>query len=316
MSNMAVDSWLPHRFAALSDRLTMRDGVILMGGGAAVILLYTQGDVTHLVIMYSINVFLTFSLSQLAMCRHWLNEKLRPGSNWKKNLAIHIVGLALCTSILVITIFEKFGAGGWVTIVLTGSAIGVCLLVKMHYRHTYDALAKLEEIFDVLPSVDRERPIPEFDAAKPTAVLLVGSYNGLGIHSLLSIQRTFPNYFQNVVFVSVGVLDSGNFKGVDGVSQLEAKVRGDLEKYVALSQRLRWPARYEMAIGTEAVAEAERLCREISLKYHRSVIFAGKLIFRRERWYQRVLHNETAFAVQRRLQLEGIPMTVLPVRLT
>src|SRR6185369_3813281 len=103
MSNMAVDSWLPHRFAALSDRLTMRDGVILMGGGAAAILLYTGGDVSHLVVMYSINVFLTFSLSQLAMCRHWLNEKVRPGSNWKKNLAIHLIGLALCMSILAIT---------------------------------------------------------------------------------------------------------------------------------------------------------------------------------------------------------------------
>ena len=46
------------------------------------------------------------------------------------------------------------------------------------------------------------------------------------------------------------------------------------------------------------------------------MIFAGKLIFRRERWYQRLLHNETAFAVQRRLQLDGIPMTVLPARLS
>lgn len=316
MSNMAVDSWLPHRFAALSDRLTMRDGVVLMGGGAAAILLYTGGDVTHLVVMYSINVFVTFSLSQIAMCRHWIDERTRVDSAWKKNLAIHIVGLVLCMGILIVTVIEKFGAGGWVTIALTGSAIVVCLLVKRHYVRTYHALAKLEEIFDALPITEHEKPVPEFDPAKPTAVLLVGSYNGLGIHSLLSIQRTFPTYFHNVVFVSVGVLDSGNFKGVDGVTQLEAKVRGDLEKYVALTKRLRWPARYEMAMGTEAVAEAERLCRELSLKYHRAVIFAGKLIFRRERWYQRLLHNETAFAVQRRLQLEGIPMTVLPVRLT
>ena len=315
MSNMAVDSWLPHRFAALSDRLTMRDGVVLMGGSAAAILLYTRGDVSHLVVMYSINVFVTFSLSQIAMCRHWIRERARASGVWKKNLTIHIVGLALCLAILLITVVEKFGAGGWVTLALTGSAIIVCMLVKRHYRRTYEALARLEEIFDALPMSDQDRPVPEFDPAKPTAVLLVGSYNGLGIHSLLSIQRTFPGYFHNVVFVSVGVLDSGNFKGIDGVAQLEAKVRGDLEKYVTLTRRLRWPARYEMAIGTEAVAEAERICRELSLKYHRAVIFAGKLIFRRERWYQRVLHNETAFAVQRRLQLEGIPMTVLPVRL-
>src|SRR5262249_13256674 len=172
MSNMAVDSWLPHRFAALSDRLTMRDGVILMGGGAAAILLYTRGDVSHLVVMYSINVFVTFSLSQIAMCRHWIHERARAADVWKKNLAIHIVGLGLCLAILLITVIEKFGAGGWVTLVLTGSAIVVCLLVKRHYRRTYDALARLEEIFDALPMTDHERSVPEFDPAKPTAVLL------------------------------------------------------------------------------------------------------------------------------------------------
>lgn len=315
MANMAVDSWLPHRFAALSDRLTMRDGVFMMGGGAAAILLYTRGGVTALVIMYSINVFVTFSLSQLAMCRHWLSER-RAGARWRWNFSIHFLGLLLCASILAITVFEKFGAGGWLTLLLTGSAIALCVLIKRHYRRTYAALAKLEEVFGNLPEQPGDHEVKAFDPTKPTAVLLVGSYGGLGIHSLLNIHRVFPGYFHNVVFVSVGVLDSGNFKGADAARELEAKVRSDLEKYVDLARRMRWPARYEFAIGTEAVEQAERLCRDLSRKYSRTVFFAGKLIFRRERWYQRLLHNETAFAVQRRLQMDGIPMTVLPVRLT
>ena len=93
-------------------------------------------------------------------------------------------------------------------------------------------------------------------------------------------------------------------------------MEGDLKRYVALAGSLGWPAAYEMALGTEAVEQAEALCRGLTKKYPRAVIFAGKLIFRRERWYQRLLHNETAFAVQRRLQLDGIPMTVLPARLS
>src|SRR5512141_1626442 len=64
MSNMALDSWLPHRFAQISDRLSMSNGVMLMGGAALVTLFYTHGDITTLVTMYSINVFVTFSLSQ------------------------------------------------------------------------------------------------------------------------------------------------------------------------------------------------------------------------------------------------------------
>ncbi|HLO25971.1 MAG TPA: APC family permease, partial [Geobacteraceae bacterium] len=69
MANMAVDSWFPHRFAALSERLTMRNGVVLMGVASIALLLYTQGSVSALVVMYSINVFVTFSLSQLGMSR-------------------------------------------------------------------------------------------------------------------------------------------------------------------------------------------------------------------------------------------------------
>jgi len=57
-----------------------------------------------------------------------------------------------------------------------------------------------------------------------------------------------------------------------------------------------------------------RLAQQIALEYPRAIFFAGKLIFERERWFDRFLHNETAFAIQRRLQFAGLPMVVLPVR--
>src|SRR5438105_6586511 len=72
MANMAHDSWLPHRFSALSDRLTMQNGVLLMGATSLIMLIYTRGSVDALVLMYSINVFVTFSLSQAGMIRYWL----------------------------------------------------------------------------------------------------------------------------------------------------------------------------------------------------------------------------------------------------
>src|SRR4029077_7783735 len=62
MANMAHDSWLPHRFSSLSDRLTMQDGVLLMFSASILTLFYTGGDISTLVLMYSINVFVTFSL--------------------------------------------------------------------------------------------------------------------------------------------------------------------------------------------------------------------------------------------------------------
>src|SRR5207245_218123 len=75
MANMATDSWLPHRFSHLSDRLTNQNGVLLISGAAILTLLYTMGETSTLVLMYSINVFLTFSLSELGMMRYWLDNR-------------------------------------------------------------------------------------------------------------------------------------------------------------------------------------------------------------------------------------------------
>ena len=77
MGNMAIDLWLPRRFAALSERLTMQDGVLLMGISSLALLLYTNGSVSALVVMYSINVFLTFSLSQYGMIKFYLKRRNR-----------------------------------------------------------------------------------------------------------------------------------------------------------------------------------------------------------------------------------------------
>ena len=81
MANMAVDSFLPHRFAALSERLSMQNGVLLMGVAALAMLFYTQGNIHILIVMYSINVFLTFTLSQLGMGRFWWPRRERPATD-------------------------------------------------------------------------------------------------------------------------------------------------------------------------------------------------------------------------------------------
>src|SRR4051812_19623411 len=145
MANMAVDSFMPHRFSQLSDRLTMSYGVLLMGGASAAALWYTGGSVTHLVVMYSINVFVTFSLSQLAMCRFWLRERRRMPP-WKRRLVVHVVALALCAFILAATVYEKFSEGGWITLSLTGLLIGACFLIRRHYNGVNDSLRRLDDI--------------------------------------------------------------------------------------------------------------------------------------------------------------------------
>jgi amino acid transporter len=311
MSNMAVDSWLPRRFSSLSDRLTTRDGVLMLGVAAVAVLLFTHGSVDALVVMYAINVFITFSLSQLGMCRLWLSER-RQGRKWVRPILVHVVGLVMCVGILVFTVVLKFGQGAWVTVLVTAALVAACLAVKAHYRAVARQLSLLDA--DLGSFVGIEGVGGEPDPRKPTAVLLVGKFGGLGVHSMLSIQRTLPDYFANLIFVSVAVHDSGTFKGTAEVDAQRRVVEEDAQKYVALARSLGWNSSYRTGEGLDPVHEATRLCIELSRDYPRVMFFAGKLIWKRETWMQRILHNETAYQVERRLHWKGLAMSVLPVR--
>ncbi len=314
MANMSIDSWLPHRFAQLSDRLTMQNGVVLMGLASVSALLYTRGNISTLVTLYAINVFLTFSLSQAAMCRFWLRRRVRHDHSWAKGIAVHVVGFVLCAGILVINLFEKFLQGAWVTVVVTGGLVSLCVLIRRHYRTVQKSLLRLDEI---LPSVTlkAEAPPRTLDPKEPTAALLVGNYAGLGVHCLLSVQRLFPGYYKNFIFISVGVIDSATFKDSAEVREVKEHTLKSLQRYVALARGLGLAADMRFALGTEAVEVATRVCREVGREFPRTMFFAGKLIFQEEQWYQRLLHNETAYQLQRRLQFSGLNAMVLPVRM-
>jgi amino acid transporter len=312
MSNMAIDSWLPHRFTQLSERLVTQYGVVLMGAASLATLLLAGGHLDRLVTMYSINVFVTFSLSQAAMLRfEWRSRD----AGRKRGLALHLLAFLLCAGILGGIVWQKFGQGGWVTIVVTGLVIALCYRIRDHYRDVQRQLGRLDAVMAALPSVPPGPPRP-LDPKLPTAVMLVGSYAGLGVHALLTLQRLFPSHYRNVVFVSVGVVDAATMKGVQEVDRVRGRTEASLRQYVDLARRLGLAADYRLAVGTEAVAEVERLAREVSQDFPRSVFFAGKLIFQEERWYQKILHNETAYALQRRLQFAGLNAMVLPVRVS
>src|SRR5438067_12542286 len=314
MSNLAQDSFLPHRFSALSDRLTMQNGVLLMGISSFLMLLYTRGSVDALVVMYAINVFITFALSQLGMIRYLRRQETRKRHpRWRPPMTIAILCFLLCAFILVVNLLEKFTEGAWLTVVVTGALVGVCLLIKRHYNGVFERLKRLDQILTALPTTGAGKPLV-LQKKKPTAVMLVGGFSGLGIHSLLTVMKLFPRCFANVVFMSVGVVDSATFHGIEEVDRVREETEEALKKYVELARGMGIPADYRMSMGTEAISECERLAAEVAKEYERSIFFAGKLIFERERWWDRVLHNETAYQIQRRLQFAGLPMVVLPVR--
>jgi amino acid transporter len=313
MANMAVDSWLPRRFAALSDRLTSQNGVMLMGVCAAAALLYTRGDIHILVVMYSINVFATFSLSEFGMVRFWIHRR-KTDKKWMQHISVHAIGLVMCLSILVVMLLMKLREGGWITLVITCLCILGCFLIRHHYRRFTQRLRQVEAALEDIPE-NPGKVTPAFDPKKPSAVILVGGFAKLGVHCMLNVFRIFPQSFTNVIFISVGVPNSDFFKGGSHVEELEQRTRDSLARYVETAHRLGIPAESTYRIGTDVVNEVSEACVELAKKYPRAVFFAGEVVFDEPKWYDRILHNETAFAIQRRLRFAGVPIVVLPIRL-
>jgi amino acid transporter len=314
LSNMALDGWVPRRFAQLSERLTTQNGIALMGLASLAALLYTKGEVSHLVVMYSINVFLTFSLSMAGMLKRALSNKGTESKRSINEILLFGIGLVLCLSILIVTSMEKFLEGGWITLFVTTILVLGCLWIRSHYRKVGKQLAQLDADLMDIPTIEGQVVEP-MNPSRPTAVILVGGFNGLGIHTLLNVIRAFRGHYRNLVFISVGVVDSGAFKGEEALHEMKESAQKSLDQYVDLSRRIGLPAVGRHKIGTDVVDVLEDLCKEVAAEFQDVTYFAGQLIFEKESWYHSLLHNQTAFALQKRLQWAGRTMVIQPVRI-
>jgi amino acid transporter len=314
LANMAIDCWIPRRFATLSDRLTTQNGILLMGAASLAALLYTGGAVHQIVVMYSINVFLTFSLSMLGMLRDSIRpkpkERRKPGT-----IFLFAAGLLLCATILAITTIEKFMEGGWITLAVTGALVLFCFRIRRHYD---EVTRKLAVLYQALMHIPASGPgtASAPDPSQPVAAVLVARYGGLGLHTLLNAFRHFPNQFKGVIFMSVGVIDSNEFKGEGAIEELQESVEKNLKRYVDFARSQSIPAAYRLTVGTDAVDMVEKLCLEIGRDFPQATFFAGKVLFEKETGYHHLLHNETAFAIQKRLQWAGKMVVVVPARLS
>jgi amino acid transporter len=317
LATMATDRWLPRRFANLSARLVTQDGVLAMGLTAGAILIGTRARVGILVVLYAINVFVTFTLSQLGMSKHWWTER-NTEPRWMRKLAVNGVGCIFTALILVVTVSLKFDEGGWVTIAMTGGVVLVCYTVRRHYAKVSRAIDQLE--VEILPQIFNAtaKKAPPRDLGAPTAALLVNGFNGLGLATLTILPRLFDGQFKNVVFISVGEVDSGLLRTPEEVQQLESKVADDLSEYCQLAADLGFHAELRTAIGTDVVLELRRLCLEVASLFSHTVFFAGQLVFGEEinSFVSRFLHNQTALELLQWLQLQGLSLVILPVRVT
>src|SRR5947199_1416388 len=162
MANMDHDSWVPYWFGRLYERLASHYGILLIGlasvvalwansgpeflnaarvrtaataaaahGAESHVIVHHQTAVSSLVVMYSINVFVTFSLSMIGMTILWYQHRGHPAR--RKRLTLFLFGSILCLAILFVTIGFKFTEGAWKTVVVIGAVTGLALLIHRYY---------------------------------------------------------------------------------------------------------------------------------------------------------------------------------------
>src|SRR5208337_577563 len=134
--------------SSLNDRLVTQNGILIMGIASIILMIYSRGSVKFFVILYSINVFITFSLSQLGMVRHWWLARGK-ADHWRKKLTVNGIGLTLTIFILFSVIILKFDEGGWITIFITGFLVVLAVLIRRHYNRTGRLLKRLTGLVEV-----------------------------------------------------------------------------------------------------------------------------------------------------------------------
>ena len=313
VANMAIDEWMPKYFSSLSSRLVVKNGIYFMALAAICTILLTQGEVTLLIILYSINVFISFSMSLLGLTIYWFNHRRKP--KWPRKLATSIIGFLVCFSILVITIYEKFYVGGWATLLLTSFLILIGYSIRHLYKKLRTALRKTEEQFAEYENIAQCMVRGQMNKSDPTAAVILDETFGGGMNSLLNIKKTFPGIFKNFIFVTVGEVDSNTFKEERKWREMRRKTRSILTKlrnYCNANGRF---AKAYVGYSTDPTEKLEQICDRVLKDYPNTTFFGTKYIFDNDNIVVQMLYNHIANIMQRKLEVKGHTMVILPMKI-
>jgi amino acid transporter len=154
---LAEDGFMPRQFSIRGDRLAFSWGICVLAGVAATLLVIFQGDVHLLIPLYSVGVFVCFTLSQTGMVRHWLTVK-EPGWRWR--LAINGLGAVMTFVVLVVVASVKFAGGAWLVLVLIPILVALMLFINRQYAASARQLAVRPDYVVPPPSREERAIVP------------------------------------------------------------------------------------------------------------------------------------------------------------
>ena len=162
-SVLADDRFMPRQFAFRGERLAFSFGILALAVASIAVLAAFGGSVTHLVPLYTIGVFVAFTLSQSGLVRRWWRLR-NPG--WQLSIAINAFGTAVTGTVLLVVAVTKFALGAWIVLVVMPVIVGVLYAINRHYRSVQDALT-LERPDEPIPVL--RPPVVIIPVARSTA---------------------------------------------------------------------------------------------------------------------------------------------------
>ncbi len=279
-SIMASDGFLPRQLANLGDRLVFSNGILILGAIASLLVIIFRGNTHALIPLYAVGVFLGFTLSQAGMVRRWFSLK---GAGWRRNALINGIGACSTLVVLIVITFEKFTRGAWMVVFAIPVLVWMSLRVKRHYL-----------------SVSRQLVIqPDYHETefKHHSVIVPVSGVQMAVINAIKYAKALSNDVA-AVYISLNPAE-------------EAQMRADWEKY-GMGVPLKILESPYRSITRPLLDYVDQV-RE---KYPDGIITVLLPEFVPSKWWQHLLHNQTAFIIRGFLHFKpGVVIISVPLHL-
>nr|WP_202605360.1 APC family permease [Glutamicibacter soli] len=289
-SHLATDGYLPRQLRTRGDRLGFSNGILSLGVAAVLLVLVFQGDVTILIQLYVVGVFVSFTLSQLGMLKHWHRELVpvadrRIRAAIKRQRLLNLVGLVLSGLVLLIVLATRFVHGAWIAVL---GIVLLMLVMNSLHRHYQQVDAELS-----IEDGGQATALP----ARVHALVLVSTVRKPVLRALAFARASRPSKLEAII--------------VDVEPQ---KTQRTLEDW----ERLRIP------VPITALASPYRDIPGALIEHIRSikresprdliVVYIPEYVV--GHWWEQLVHNQTALRVKNRLHYEpGVLIASVPWRL-
>jgi amino acid transporter len=286
-SQLARDGYLPRSLHTRSDRLAFSNGILSLGVVAAILLVAVDATLNQLIQMYIVGVFVSFTVSQAAMLRHWgrrLRPERRPDErrSLRRRRLLTMVGLVLSAVVLVVVLVSKFALGAWVAVALMAASYLGMSLIRRHYDDVADEVA--------IDGASSRVTLP----SRVHAIVLVAHVNRTSVRAVTYARAANPNVLEAIT--------------VDVDPTSTRALMDDWDRY-----DIPVPLRVLDSPYREITRPVLEYVRGIQRSSPRDVVavFVPEYVVRH--WWEKLLHNtSTAKLVEQLSTMRGVMITSVP----